>query len=768
MGILRQIFGGGPARDETPAPKPPELVFQPGEPLAGHYVVRKLLGRGGMGEVYLSEDTSTGEVRAAKVIRASDQASVGDLLAFRREAMAMLNLGSHPFIVRLHELHERGRDTVLILQYVAPENGCTSLEDYIRRTNNYTDNTLGMWAVQFCVGMEHALSHGIDAHRDIKPSNLLVGASPFLKISDFGLVLATSGHVSSPGRPSEDMIVLQQLQSADGRATCGTPGYIAPELATNEKAGPYSDMFSFGVTLWQLAARSLELPFEVKFSGNVQAYQKQAWHEAIERRIRRIDSPYLDIIRRCLAPDPARRYPNFAELREDLKTLAKRQGFRAIDFIVAPGFRGAVEDHVSRARAFAALGRRVRALKILNKAVEFQANSTAALIARGDTHLEMNDTVAALRDFRAAHELEPTTDTPTIGMAKAMLQMDHVDAAEKLLSEVLGRHSRNTEARIQLASALSRRGRHDEALSILDAVLKEVPDHALAHEFRGRALWSRKDTTAALEALRRAIALDPMRVSASLLFASLAHQLGDSKAENSAYDRLLQIYRGEVEILNEIAIYMSEHGQARKALAIFDTAAELEPSTEGKAVALVNMGNALLNLKNAEGARLHFEKAAGLDSRSALAHRRLGDWHSEFGEPQRACRLYAHACELDPDDAFSHRCAGTAYLHNGDFARAQVHLSRSLELIPSQPHIRYNLAAALVQQGLAQEAVAELSRAVAEDPEYARAWYLKAQIEHGMQRTPDARLSVQHALRYTSALSANELDGARQLARQLL
>ncbi|TWO71455.1 tetratricopeptide repeat protein [Caenimonas sedimenti] len=768
MGILQQIFGRGPARDETPAPRPQEMVLQPGEPLAGHYVVRKLLGRGGMGEVYLSEDMATGEVRAAKVMRASAQASVGDLLAFRREAMAMLDLGSHPFVVRLHELHERGRDTVLILQYVAPENGCTSLEDYIRRTNDYTDNILGMWAVQFCVGMEHALSHGIHAHRDIKPSNLLVGASPFLKISDFGLVLAAAGHVSSSGRPSADVLKLQELHSADGRATCGTPGYIAPELATGEKAGPKSDMFSFGVTLWQLAARSLELPFEVKFSGNVQAYQEQAWREAFARRIRRIDSPYFDIICRCLAADPARRYPNFSALREDLKAVAKHQGFRAMDFIVAPGFRGTVEDHVSRARAFAALGRRGRALKILNKAVEFQADSAAALIARGDTHLEMSDTVRGLRDFQAAHELDPTADAPAIGMAKAMLHMERVEAAEKLLYDVLGRHPRNTEARIQLASALSRSGRHDEALSMLDAVLKEVPDHAGAHEFRARTLWSTKDTTAALEALKSAIALDPMRVSAGLMFASLAHELGDSAAECSAYARLLHLYRGEVEILNEVAIYISEHGPAHKALGIFDTAAEREPSAEGKAVALVNKGNALLNLKDLEGSRLHFEKAVSLDPRSALAHRRLGDWHNEFGDPQRACGLYAQACKLDPDDAFSHRCAGTAYLRSGDFARAQEHLSRSLELIPSQPHIRYNLAAAFVQQGMGEEAVAELARAVAHDPEYARAWYLKAQIEHRMQRTSDAKLSVQHALRHPSALSADELDGARQLAGQLL
>lgn len=767
MGILHQIFGGGPAREEAAAPRRPGLVLQPGEPLAGHYVVRMLLGRGGMGEVYLTEDTATGDVRAAKVMRASAHASVGDLLAFRREAMAMLDIGNHPFIVRLHELHERGRDTVLILQYVAPENGCTSLEDYIRRASDYNDRILGMWAVQFCVGMEHALSHGIDAHRDIKPSNLLVGASPFLKISDFGLVLSAAGHVSVRGRPSAGALALQQFHSADGRMTCGTPGYIAPEVAAGAKAGPQSDMFSFGVTLWQVAARSLELPFDVKFSGDVQAYQEQAWREAIARRIRRIDSAFFDIISRCLAPDPARRYPDFAAMREDLKALAKRKGFGAVDFMVAPGVRGTAEDHVSRARAFAALGRRGRALKILDQAVEFQADSLSALFARGDTHLEMHNPVAALRDFEAASELDPTSATAAIGMAKAMLHMDSVEEAEKLLREVIARRPRSTEARIQLAGALSRLGHNDEALSLLDAVLKEVPEHAVAHEFRARTLWSRKEATAALQAVNQAIGLDPMGLSAGLMLASLVRELGDSKAESSSYERLLQLYRGQVEVLNEVAAYMSDHGAVRQALGVFDTCCELEPNAEGKAVALVNKGNALLNLKDLDVARLHFEKAASLDPQSALAHRRLGDWYSEFGDGERARGLYERACELDPDDAFSHRCAGTAFLQAGDFPRAQKYLSRSLELMPSQPHIRYNLATALVQQGLGREAVDELACAVALDPGYARAWYLKAQIEHRMELRSDSKRSLQHALRYPEALNPNELQAARQFARQL-
>jgi hypothetical protein len=99
-------------------------------------------------------------------------------------------------------------------------------------------------------------------------------------------------------------------------------------------------MFSFGVTLWQLAARSLASSYEVSFGDDPIEYQRAILEKALAHAVRRIDSPYFEVIRRCLAPDPARRYPDFPALREAIKSAAKTANVRAMDFIVAPGFRG--------------------------------------------------------------------------------------------------------------------------------------------------------------------------------------------------------------------------------------------------------------------------------------------------------------------------------------------------------------------------------------------------------------------------------------------
>ena len=94
-------------------------------------------------------------------------------------------------------------------------------------------------------------------------------------------------------------------------------------------------MFSFGMTLWQLAARSLAPPYEVTFGGNPIEYQNAILKKAHLHAVRRIDTPYIEVIRRCLAPEPARRYPDFAALREAIKSAAKAAGVGAMDFVVA-------------------------------------------------------------------------------------------------------------------------------------------------------------------------------------------------------------------------------------------------------------------------------------------------------------------------------------------------------------------------------------------------------------------------------------------------
>ena len=250
MGLLKGLFGGGST--EKPAAAVSEsLPYEPGTTIAGDHVVRALLGRGGMGEVYLVERLSDGDLRAAKVMRSHRGASAADLLAFRQEALSLLNVGTHPFLVHLHEVREDGHDTVLLMEYVAPTSGCTSIQDYITRTRDYTDRLLGIWGVQFCVAMEHAQGCGMQAHRDIKPANLLVGAGAFLKVADFGLALAASRHSGIMGDTPGQLSALQVLASADGRRTCGTPGYIAPEQVSGDPVTARTDIYSAAAVIYE-------------------------------------------------------------------------------------------------------------------------------------------------------------------------------------------------------------------------------------------------------------------------------------------------------------------------------------------------------------------------------------------------------------------------------------------------------------------------------------------------------------------------------------
>lgn len=133
--MLRNLLGGGrgPWPPQLPQPHLADRPFSPGDVLCGEYMVRLQLGQGGMGEVYLVEHASSGELRAAKDMRACSGASAAELAGFRQEALVLLNVGAHPFFVQLLEVHEQARDTVLVMEYVAPSSVRTTVQDYITR-----------------------------------------------------------------------------------------------------------------------------------------------------------------------------------------------------------------------------------------------------------------------------------------------------------------------------------------------------------------------------------------------------------------------------------------------------------------------------------------------------------------------------------------------------------------------------------------------------------------------------------------------------------
>jgi len=146
--------------------------------------------------------------------------------------------------------------------------------------------------------------------------------------------------------------------------------------------------------------------------------------------------------------------------------------------MVKPGYLGEFKDYVNRGRAFLALGRRNRALRIFDRAIKANPKSESALEARGETLYQRGNDAGAMRDFKAASALNPDWDVPIIGMAKALLEMDQIEQALQLLDRVLERHPGNQDALLQKSQAESRRGGKDAARALINKILQADPAHA--------------------------------------------------------------------------------------------------------------------------------------------------------------------------------------------------------------------------------------------------------------------------------------------------
>lgn len=741
-----------PSRDVKPA-------YAPGDTLSDEYVVRLLLGQGGMGEVYLVENTSSGDLRAAKVMRTRSSATEAELIGFRREALSLLNVGNHPFVVRLYDVREHGRDTVLLMEYVPPEAGCTTLLDCILRTQDYSDRLIGAWSVQFCVGMEHALACGMVAHRDIKPGNLLIGSSPFLKIADFGLALAGMRHQTADDTP-KPFSQLQWLKSAEGRLICGTPGYIAPELFTTGKASPQSDMFSFGVTLWQLVARSLTSPYGVT-AGFPTEYQISTLEKARAHAVKRVSSPYFEVIRRCLAPDPVQRYPDFPMLREAIKSAAKAANVGAMDFIVASGFRGSIEEYIDRGRSYLVLGRYERALRILDQAVKHKPDSPEALMAQGEALIFNGKFRQAVHAYESAQLLDPDSDAPLTGLARAWLETGNLRLAQAAVDRVRARHPANLDALLLQARILGVEGSNEGALELVEKVIAADSRDWRAYEYKGRALHALAKPTEALAAFDRCLQLNPLALGTHLALAAMLTEQEDLQRANAEYDRVVSLFADNPEVLNMLAAHMAEHGHAKKAVDLFHAIADTHPNS--RSVMLVNIGNAHLRLGDMRSAIDSFQKAIEADSGNALAHSRLGDLENENGHFDKAAHYFARARHLEPKNAEYHASEGTAYLRLENYERATVQLRRSIELFPQQPLTLYNLAVSLLFTDTELAAINELTKAVCIDEGYARAWYLKAQLEKRLGRAGDSIASARRASENAADLNTHERAGLRAL-----
>jgi serine/threonine protein kinase/Tfp pilus assembly protein PilF len=286
----------------------------------GHYEIRSKLGEGGMGEVYLAEDTRLRRRVALKILPEKIADDPNRLLRFEREAFAASAL-NHPNILTIFEFGAVDNKHFLASEFVEG----VSIRERLSSGPLSLNETLEI-AIQTTSALQAAHEAGI-IHRDIKPDNLMLRADGYVKVLDFGLAKLSEPEAFSAGLVSDPEAQTQKQLQTEAGVIMGTVGYMSPEQTRGLSVDKRTDIWSFGCVLYEML--SGESPFRGATMADTLA--NIIHREPVSISNRRHDSnPELEgIVNRSLAKNADERYQSAEELLADLKQLQQRLEFEA-------------------------------------------------------------------------------------------------------------------------------------------------------------------------------------------------------------------------------------------------------------------------------------------------------------------------------------------------------------------------------------------------------------------------------------------------------
>lgn len=276
----------------------------------GTYRLERLLGRGGMGEVYEAVDTRLDRVIAIKLLRPEVVQDEERRARFEREARALAAL-RHPGIVTIYSIETIEDVTLIAMELVSGR----PLTDLLKTEQGIGVDRVIELALPIADALAAAHKQGI-VHRDVKPDNIIVGAGGEVTVLDFGLAKLAGPEFD--GVPPDEAKTQVEQATVEGRIL-GTVHYMSPEQAQGQEITPSTDVFSLGVVIYEMATGSSPFEGETTMSRISSILKDEP--AQMNQLNQRVPEALDRIVQRCLVKDPDRRWQTATDVRNELELV---------------------------------------------------------------------------------------------------------------------------------------------------------------------------------------------------------------------------------------------------------------------------------------------------------------------------------------------------------------------------------------------------------------------------------------------------------------
>jgi len=625
------------------------------------YRIIQKLGEGGMGVVYLAEDTKLDRRVAIKSLPSHIASNSAERERFKVEAKAAAAL-NHPNIAIIHNIEENADHLYIIMEYIDGR----ELKEVVRANENKALPFVQVidYAIQIARGLQAAHNKEI-VHRDIKSANIMLTHDGQIKIMDFGLAKISG---------------TEQL-TKEG-TTIGTAAYMSPEQARHEEADPRSDIWSFGIILYELL--SGKVPFHGDYEAAVLYDILHTEPEPLESLNKEIPAELSQVVKRCLERDKLKRYQSAPEIISDLESVRSdlQSGSSKSELLIETESKTTMSGKSVPARAGRMYGIFGLAgiLVVILIAVYFYLDKPASPEAANDKKmmvvLPFKNLGVAEQDYFAdgitgeiTSRLSGLSGLAVIARSSAMQYKNTTKSLRQIGEELGVQYLLDGTIQWEDLGDGNKRVRVNPELIQID---------------NGTQIWSKPyiaDFSDVFQ-LQADIATQVTAAMNITLLASEQKSLQLKLTSNSdAYDYYL------------------------RGLDYFEDTFELEQWFI---------------------ARQMFEKAIELDPNFAAAYASLGQLHADYywwhydrsDERLNLARINVQKAEqLDPDLYIVHKAKGWYYYHGLlDYENALIEFDKSLRIKPDDADAYMGVASVLRRQGKMQEAVNYFVKAIETNP----------------------------------------------------